>query len=443
LDATNSSDMTIQFNRITSECQATSCSKLIMPPTIKIASPRTPLITSRNRAVTTTTTTNAATTKTTTANKTLKEAMITNASATTTDVIGDKTIVPKVLERDIPPKTLFPWKHETHLDQLSLRLQPGTIEHEKDFEHKTLPPELISYLFLNMPFYQLFFNKNQWKQNLADSCAYAFTHGMSHVLSNVYSLSTNDVLNNDDNMKIQFNFPPSSSIFNVDHTMSENDTKEDESNHRNGSALSTANDSKEEKINLAPPPYNDHEDKNNSNDNIRLDMFSKSLQNLYQSAYTYGKDRYQVKLQTEPVLASLHHIHMYPCITREAHERNPEIVKDFLKAARTSIMELHKLLLEHCGNQYALHDYFETTVDLQVAIQCQELFQVIDRETGIIVQGSNDGLIKPVYHLIRFETNVVTTINQNFPYNTTSTLKNNWMITDIDDLITTKSWFSL
>jgi hypothetical protein len=64
--------------------------------------------------------------------------MSTNVYAKTTGFIGANKNTSKALKGNIPPKTSFPWKHESQLDQLSLRLKPGTIENRNDLALKYL-----------------------------------------------------------------------------------------------------------------------------------------------------------------------------------------------------------------------------------------------------------------------------------------------------------------
>lgn len=91
----------------------------------------------------------------------------------------------------VAPPVLFPWRHE---EQPLARLIPGTA----DFEEKgtilggyiwsrnpSLEAVAIAYLLLNVPFYQLLFFRD-WKAELADSFSWAFTQGVSGILSNAY-----------------------------------------------------------------------------------------------------------------------------------------------------------------------------------------------------------------------------------------------------------------
>jgi hypothetical protein len=92
----------------------------------------------------------------------------------------------------VAPPLLFPWRHEeAPLD----RLVPGT----RDCEEKgpllgggvsSSNPGFDAFatanIFLNEPIYKIMFF-NQWKAALAENFSWAFTQGVSGMLSNVYN----------------------------------------------------------------------------------------------------------------------------------------------------------------------------------------------------------------------------------------------------------------
>lgn len=82
----------------------------------------------------------------------------------------------------------------------------------------------------------------------------------------------------------------------------------------------------------------------------------------------------------------------------------------------------------------------ETTVEIQVLVECQETFQVLDAETGLVLQGSADGAVQTVWHLACFETTVVSADSDHFPYLTKSP-RGNFQLTNIDDLLGPKTWY--
>lgn len=443
-----------KFDRLITTTE--SSRKLIIPPCIATIESSRKLIIPPSSTLLFVSSSSDDTTTTTSTTNTTKESIIGEATAPPVGIdstTASTTIISNATATHSGPKTLFPWKHESKLALLLPRCNPGSIEYNNDFAYTIRAQSFLSCLFLNMPMYQIFFNTNEWRQNMADTCAYAFTQGIANILLNTYSISKNDIMNNDNNddsTKIQFNFPPRDVLKpNAENdSSSESVNNNEESKDAVGSDSLSNNTSDDDKTNSVPnseikDKTKDENKVNNNDKNIPLDMFSKSLQNLYQSAYTYGKDKYQITLYTEPIQATLYNIHAYPYITRESCENDKgKFVKELIKQCRISPYNAFQLLQEHLEKEYNQHEYLETTIDIQVLIQCNEIFQVIDRDTGNIVQGSTDGIMKSVYHLIRFENNVISTQQETFPYGIISTLKNNWIITNIDDLITTKSWYA-
>lgn len=88
------------------------------------------------------------------------------------------------------------------------------------------------------------------------------------------------------------------------------------------------------------------------------------------------------------------------------------------------------------------HGQLKTTAEIQVLVECNEIFQVIDKSTGVVVlQGSEDGQTNNVLHVVRFETTVVSQAQDTFPY-FVSSKPGNWQITNIDDLLGPVPWYN-
>jgi hypothetical protein len=133
-----------------------------------------------------------------------------------------------------------------------------------------------------------------------------------------------------------------------------------------------------------------------------------------------------------------------PFLTREAIGKDPALLDEMISyhvMMRTSPIQgiqgfygwMLKQLQKNEGNLF-------TTVDLQVLVECEEIFQVQDISSGNILQGFEDGKSRKVLHLVRLETNVRSFAGQSFPH----FLKQepgNFQITDIDDLLGTKKWY--
>jgi hypothetical protein len=53
--------------------------------------------------------------------------------------------------------------------------------------------------------------------------------------------------------------------------------------------------------------------------------------------------------------------------------------------------------------QQKLHGKLSATVEVQVLVECDEIFHVVDMNTGVVLQGHEDGLVRSVVHLVRME----------------------------------------
>jgi hypothetical protein len=81
----------------------------------------------------------------------------------------------------------------------------------------------------------------------------------------------------------------------------------------------------------------------------------------------------------------------------------------------------------------------ESTVEIQVVVICRESFCVKDRITGAVVQGTADGAVQLVSHLVRLEATAIQEITKDS--STARTYYTNWQITDIDDLLGHTAWY--
>ena len=87
---------------------------------------------------------------------------------------------------------------------------------------------------------------------------------------------------------------------------------------------------------------------------------------------------------------------------------------------------------------------FDTTVDLQVMVECDEVFGVWDATTGVLLQGTDGTTRQRLWHLVRMETCISTTVRQ--PPNAffptwSSEFRDPWQLTDIDDLLGPTTWY--
>jgi len=334
-----------------------------------------------------------------------------------------------------PQQAIFPWRHE---EEKLPRLIPGTLEH---FEQGgalgpgfpfQLPPLLkfvlgtIAATRLNIPwFHQLI---GGWKEELADSSAWAFSQGVSAVLSNTYAIPFDDIIsqseeNEDGSIHGGVNFGYTTTARTPENTM----------NSENAAAGEEC-------------PEVEY-------------MMEENLRKLYQSAHDSGKDQMQIVLQTKPVAASLQSIVWIPFLSRSLVEQRPELRQSFLNLAEE--LERHEKELGRPITQFeamkvggafaealagASMQHFndkhiwESTLIAQVLVECDEIFSVTDLRTNQVIQGHADGKIRRVSHLVRLENKMET----HFPENAARSSAHyvgSWQITDWDDLLDGNLWY--
>ena len=165
------------------------------------------------------------------------------------------------------------------------------------------------------------------------------------------------------------------------------------------------------------------------------------LQDLYQSAHRHGKDRLQIRLETQPVASSAKIVSLvcFPFLTRDRLRKNPQFkdqYREMMYLMEQSPFEPPETLRELI-DEFRESNLMESTVICQALIPCNEVFCVQDMSAGgKVIQGYDDGLARPVWHQVRMEMVVQTVPRENstrfIPFRN---IHGNWKITDIDDLL--------
>jgi len=314
--------------------------------------------------------------------------------------------------RTSPPKAVFPWRHESYENPVP-RLVEGT-EESRLYDLRIAPAgqAFIAYTFLNVPFWQTLLpgtslllaaagtGFGDWRGDLAENFAYAFATGVAGIVTNVYDLSFDDVAVVDpdtDNEKVDFRYPPLVAENEENEVSNDNDEKSKDEKIKKEDA---ADDEKVEKS-RPPPPDADA-------------MLVRPLVELYRGAHEGGgRQQLQIRLEMEPRRALLRNLFCIPFLTRTTAETNPSQLKrmmTIMKAIRTDFQGGTTQLFDYMQEQIdAKGDRLETTVDAEVLVECDEIFQVLDKETGALLQGSADGNVRRVMHVVRFENTVTTT----------------------------------
>jgi hypothetical protein len=304
------------------------------------------------------------------------------------------------ISQEIKPRPIFPWRHDvTPLP----RLIEGSPDFYKDI---VLPPRGqrgCAKWLLGKSFASVYLGiGGDWRDELAQPMEYAFTQAVAGIASNVYNLPYNEVCKSD---KIEFNYSS-------------------EDKDESATTETSINSSNDEFV-----PNIDS-------------MLDRPLRQLYENAHKSGRNQLQIKLTIEPKSAHLNSLFGMPYLSRRDAEDDPE---GFAKIKRYSRQPDSSAFYEaneyiHSALERRDYDSLDTTVDAQVIVTCDESFQVIDRATGVVLQGSEDGAVRQVDHLVRFETTVTTRIPETFPYIPKNTI-GSWIITDIDDLLGFKKWY--
>ena len=293
-------------------------------------------------------------------------------------------------------RPIFPWRHEPPTDVLP-RLTPGTKEYETIIPFPT-PQQPFASLFLGVSLWDAFVTK-RWKPELTESMTYAFVRGLAGIISNVYRIpfETSSL----DNEKVKFSYP----------------VQEKESTSENGNTDDSSYCPQVDQM-LAPP-----------------------LRELFKSAHESGRDQLRILLETTPVRSHFYRLYAIPFFTRDVIEKDPSILTKLFNDGKPDWNTVFEILQTRCFEQLDRHDYVETTIAAEVYIICEEKFQVLDAETGVVLQGP-EGVAMPqeVGHVVTFEMTARTHPSDNFPYLLHGE-QGNWQITDIDDLVSSKKWY--
>merc|ERR1712226_236710 len=136
--------------------------------------------------------------------------------------------------------------------------------------------------------------------------------------------------------------------------------------------------------------------------------------------YTLGDKNLSIQLCSRPTHAEITSAFLVPFLTRKEVECDPYLQQSFSniilnvskleteKGKPLGFLEKSRVIMRDIStlgkNQIIRNnDVVKCTIVIQVMIYCQEIFSVKDRESGILIQGNDNGLIKDVCHLVRFE----------------------------------------
>ncbi|GKY96823.1 hypothetical protein MPSEU_000641500 [Mayamaea pseudoterrestris] len=357
-----------------------------------------------------------------------------------------------------PNRILFPWRHEPS-ENLLPRLQFGTPEYLADVRLPNDVQGMLAFLFLKVPFWKVFFGTT-WRNELAESSAFAFAQATAGIISNVYKIPFSSVNGNGDG-SINFQFPVNEAADTIakdvqinlnskgkDEKILEHDDKASSSETGVEDEKLKSSDDKqavgaEDGLNsLNDDAASSDTISNTENDLVVTEMLDKPLRRVFQSAHESGRDQLIVSLKSEPKRALLYTIFGVPFLTKARAEADTSLlsrIRDLLSLVRedpdTAFGGINDFIRQETAWGKSKMD---TTIEMQVLVECEEQFQVRDRKTGVLLQGPEDGLVRTVMHLVRLET--IVSWRGRFP-SWPSRTQENWVVTDIDDLVGSQKWY--
>lgn len=277
---------------------------------------------------------------------------------------------------------VFPWRSSTVvLDRLETRNDlSGALQDPIDRWKRVLEVGvLIKYSWLEVIL-------GSWKQQLAEDMGWAFQKGVAGLLSSVLSIP----------------------MTKFDRGIS-------------GIDLDTASP----KI----KSLGDWSDKENKN---AEDYIEKTLEKGLRSKYSMIDPKiHDVRFSCKPISYDLEYAHVIPIITRDVLAKDPsllELYHDFHVIWHSG--QLNEELREKWIRLKERTNGDNTfTLIVDISVNCLERFYISDKETGDIIQGSNNE--QEVCHLVRFENTFQR--DQKAPLG-------NWIISDWDDLLEGNVW---
>lgn len=134
-------------------------------------------------------------------------------------------------------------------------------------------------------------------------------------------------------------------------------------------------------------------------------------------------DKFDVKLRVQPTSHQIEFAYCLP-LTRELVAKEPSLKETYREILQSDV-PVHALSSSKLSEleEELLNKSRTSTVFIDVSIECLERFQVLDKTTGELVQGSEED--RSVMHLVRFE---MQSDNET------------WKIVDWDDLLKGNIW---
>mmetsp|Transcript_26880 Transcript_26880/g.55022 ORF Transcript_26880/g.55022 Transcript_26880/m.55022 type:complete len:347 (-) Transcript_26880:196-1236(-) len=293
------------------------------------------------------------------------------------DLVGEKE-----KSSPTPSAITFPWRHSPHpLERITNRDDKSGLRQTRRarFVRKMLVANEMEVPWLSKL-------TGSWENDMARDFAWAFQRGLAGLLSCTFQVPMESIDQHD------------SGVVHIDTTSSTSEVSSQE-----------------------------NEDTNDFVDA----MLDQNLRLLYSSI---DPSAIKILLKVEPISYTFEHAFLVPMLTREHVKKDPTLkgayqaVEQEFSASGSmdKIRDMAKNLQERSG--------FSTmrSIIAEVSITCMEKFQVLDADTGDIIQGTENTETE-VVHVVRFE--MVTSKGESGGRELGS-----WKIIDWDDLLEGNVW---
>ena len=248
--------------------------------------------------------------------------------------------------------------------------------------------------------WQVFFTK-RWEYDLAEHASWAFTMGVSGLLSRVFGVCIWDI----------------------------------ENTSEGGLALDTASTTEQ----TGEKNKNEEEDQDETFDSSEFiaSMLQDNLLKIYQSVPTDQDNKpYRIRFFMKPIESRLQNAFLIPSLTREDVQQDASLQGMYTGIERayreSKDMSELKEMADKLGNATS-HKGLNRSLIIDVSIDCMEVFQVFNSKNEVI-QGSLDGVEERVSHCVRFE--MMTTPGEEKGQR----VLGSWQIIDIDDFLDGNQW---
>ncbi|CAB9517919.1 expressed unknown protein [Seminavis robusta] len=282
----------------------------------------------------------------------------------------------------------------------------------------------------------------QWRQDLAEESAWAFSCGVAALLSNTFKVPMDDILlRHGETGEIVFAYTTPFTRESISQTEEQAATGKDGQSKQAADSLNAEETSEEESTDQKSSTINQTQSSYYFDD--VEEVFEEDVIELYRSFHKKFHEAtrlssneqtpapLEITLTLTPVDAELHKIFCFPFLSRSAVKEDKSRKKDYMTMLESirheGAQSFFKAFWAFADRMLAERGMMQTTVMADVMIECTESFQVKDVSTNEILQG--DGIERTVRHCVRMErdSSLVQEDNQEF------WVQGNWKIADIDD----------